>query len=108
MRSRRARYSASLFASTTPLTAPKLLGSACVRSVARVRIPNAPPPPRSAQKRSGCCQSFTMRTRPSAVTTSASSIPAAPVPNFFEKLPKPPPSRNPPHAPTDAHPPPCA
>ena len=41
------------------------------------------------------------------VTTSASSMPAAPVPYFFDQLPKPPPCMNPPAAPTEVQPPPC-
>ena len=53
-------------------------GSSWVRSVRRVTTPKLPPPPPlSAQKRSGLVQALAMRTAPSAVTTSASSRPAA-------------------------------
>ena len=53
-------------------TPPKNSGSACVRSVTRVTTPNPPPPPFSAQKRSGFEQALAILTSPSAVTTSAS------------------------------------
>ena len=49
-----------------------------------------PPPPLIAQNRSGWVQAFTVRTLPSAVTTSASSSPEAAVPKPLEKLLKPP------------------
>ena len=38
-----------------------------------VTTPKLPPPPRSAQNRSGCCVSLAVTTLPSASTTSASS-----------------------------------
>ena len=74
-----------------PNTPPKNSGSSWVRKVARVTTPQLPPPPPfSAQNRSGFIAALAMRTAPSAVTISASSSPAATVPKVFEKLPKPP------------------
>src|SRR6516162_8989272 len=74
-----------------PNTSPKNAGSSRVRSVTRVTTPRLPPPPPfRPQKRSGFVQALAMRATPSAVTTSASSNPAAARPYFFEKLPKPP------------------
>ena len=54
-----------------------------------------PPPPLRVQNRSGLVRALAMRTWPSAVTTSASSSDAAAVPEFFEKLPNPPPWTSP-------------
>ena len=73
------RNAAAEVAATSMLTAPKVSGSACTRSVSRVTTPKLPPPPPlSAQKRSGFVQALARRTWPSAVTTSASSrLPAA-------------------------------
>jgi hypothetical protein len=56
----------------TPDTPPKYSGSACVRKVTRVTIPNPPPPPFNAQKRSGIEQALAILASPSAVTISAS------------------------------------
>src|SRR5262249_9574492 len=87
--------------------APSQAGSAWVRSVSRVttrKVP--PPPPLSAQNRSGFWAALAVRTAPSAVTTSASSRFAAAVPKPFEKAPKPPPCTRP-ATPTVGQPPPC-
>ena len=43
------------------------------RKVNEVTTPKFPPPPRSAQKRSGCVDSDAVTTRPSASTTSAAT-----------------------------------
>ena len=50
-----------------PSTSP----TRCARKVKLVTTPKLPPPPRSAQNRSGSASAETCRTRPSAVTTSA-------------------------------------
>ena len=72
-----------------PITTPKVAGNSYVLSVSRVTTPNVPPPPPfSAQNRSGLVQSLAIRTWPSAVTTSASSRSEAPVPKPFEKTPE--------------------
>src|SRR5215468_3557223 len=82
-------------------------GSGWVRSVSRVTTPKVPPPPPlSAQNRSGLRAALAIRTAPSAVTTSASSRFAAAVPKPFEKAPKPPPCTRP-ATPTVVQPPPC-
>jgi hypothetical protein len=71
-----------------------------------VTTPNVPPPPPfSAQKRSGFVHALATRIFPSAVTTSASRRLAAARPNIFEKLPNPPPPRKP-MTPTVVQPPP--
>ena len=44
------------------------------RSVNEVTTPKLPPPPRTAQNRSGCSVSFATRTCPSAVTTSTETM----------------------------------
>ena len=63
------------------LTAPKRAGNSWVASVRRVTTPRLPPPPPlMAQYKSGFVQAFTIKARPSAVTTSASSKLAAAVP----------------------------
>lgn len=48
------------------------LRTGCSRNVNEVTTPKLPPPPRSAQNRSGCSDSDAVTTRPSASTTSAS------------------------------------
>src|SRR5215468_12628321 len=58
-------------------------GSGWVRSVSRVTTPKVPPPPPlSAQNRSGLLAALAVRTAPSGVTTSASSRFAAAVPGL--------------------------
>ena len=67
--------------SDAALMAPNSGGRSCVLSVRRVITPKLPPPPPfSAQNRSGLVQALAMRTAPSAVTTSASSRLAAAMP----------------------------
>ena len=62
----------------SPNTPPKIRAARACASVRRVTTPRLPPPPPfSAQNRSGLVQALAMRTSPSAVTTSASSRPAA-------------------------------
>lgn len=86
---------------------PNRSGNSRVRSVSRVTTPRLPPPPPfSPQNRSGWEQALAVRAVPSAVTTSASSSPAAAKPKAFEKLPKPPLSTSP-ATPTVVQPPPC-
>src|SRR3989454_12005504 len=82
--------------------------AACVRTVSEVTTPKLPPPPRSAQKRSGSRCSSHVSTFPSAVTTSAARR-ASPVgPPTPHTPPTPPPSAgpaNPPGAPPPPRPP---
>src|SRR5581483_11493275 len=85
--------------------------TACVRNANEVAIPKLPPPPpRQAQKRSGCAS--TTRTLPSAVTICTESRLSEARPHAREASPKPPPSTCPP-IPTVGHEPagiaaPCA
>src|SRR5919197_1382998 len=48
-----------------------MVSTGCSRNSSDVTTPKLPPPPRSAQNRSGCSFSLAMTTLPSAVTTSA-------------------------------------
>ena len=74
----RSRKAVSELALMVPKTAPKYSGSSRVLSVSRVTTPKLPPPPPlSAQNKSGLVQALATFTAPSAVTTSASSRPAA-------------------------------
>ena len=60
---------------------PNEVGRSCVRNVPRVTTPNVPPPPPfGAQNKSGSRLGLTIRMRPSAVTSSASSSCDAAVP----------------------------
>ena len=77
-RASRVWKAASEFARSDQWTRPKVLGRSWVFNVSRVTTPNVPPPPPfSAQKRSGSWAALTTRITPSAVTTSASSRLAA-------------------------------
>jgi hypothetical protein len=76
-----ARNAGPDIALTVKIAAPARSASSWVLSVSRVTTPKLPPPPPfSAQSRSGLVQALAMRTAPSAVTTSASSSDAAAVP----------------------------
>ncbi len=91
MRATSARHAVSVRACTAKSTAPIVRGNECVRRVRRVTTPKVPPPPPfNAKNSSGSRTALAMRTAPSAVTISASSRLAAPVPNCFDRLPKPP------------------
>jgi len=59
----------------------EVLGSSCVRTVSLLTAPKVPPPPPlSAQNRSGLTHAFAIWIEPSAVTTSASNRLDAAVP----------------------------
>ena len=66
------------------------------RNSKRVTTPKLPPPPRSAQKRSGCSVALARTTSPAAVTTSADSRLSIVMPYLRLSQPKPPPSVSPP------------
>src|SRR5262249_33769384 len=77
-----------------------------VRNTKRVTIPKfPPPPPRSAQYRSGCSCAFATTAVPSARTTVASSRWSLVSPNFLPDSPIPPPCVSP-ATPTVGHVPP--
>ena len=61
-----------------------------------VTTPKFPPPPRSAQKRSGFSLAFAWTNRPSARTTSAETRLSLVRPHFLVKCPMPPPRVKPP------------
>src|SRR2546428_4224410 len=81
--------------------------AACVRSVSEVTTPKLPPPPRSAQKRSGSRCSSHVSTFPSAVTVSARREAPPERPPTPHNNPHPPPRARP-AIPTLAHRPPRA
>ncbi len=60
-----------------------------------VTMPKLPPPPRSAQKRSGCSEAPARTTSPAAVTTSTDSRLSMVMPYLRLSQPKPPPSVSP-------------
>ena len=66
------------------------------RNANRVTTPKLPPPPRSAQRRSGCRSSFAVTKLPSARTTSASIRLSIESPSLRVMCPTPPPSVSPP------------
>ena len=70
--------------------------TSCSRYSKEVTTPKLPPPPRSAQKRSGFSSAEARRTRPSAVTTSAATRLSALRPALRLSQPMPPPSVSPP------------
>ena len=70
--------------------------TSCSRNRNEVTTPKLPPPPRSAQNRSGCSSALARTTRPSASTTSASSRLSIARPNLRVRWPRPPPSVRPP------------
>ena len=74
---------------------PVTISSGCRRYVKVVATPKLPPPPRSAQKRSGSDASVTSSTSPSAVTSSTASRLSAARPCFAISQPSPPPSVQP-------------
>src|SRR5262249_46408746 len=76
-------WAASDAAAIMVWTAPTEAGRGWVRSVSGVTAPKVPPPPPlSAQNRSGLLAALAVRTAPSGVTTSASSRFAAAVPGL--------------------------
>ncbi len=85
----------------TPRVAHTTAGSSCARKSKRVTTPKLPPPPRSAQSRSGCDASDTSRTSPPAVTSCAPTSWSAASPHARTIQPMPPPRVRPP-TPTDA------
>src|SRR3954454_5911052 len=74
---------------------PVTMSSGCARYVKVVATPKLPPPPRSAQNRSGAESSVTSSTSPSAVTSSTASRLSAARPCFAISQPRPPPSVSP-------------
>ena len=62
----------------------------CRRYLSRVTTPKFPPPPRSAQNRSGWLSASTCRSSPSAVTTSAASRSSTVSPCLRTRKPTPP------------------
>ena len=75
---------------------PMIVPTSCRRNVNDVTAPKLPPPPRSAQNRSGCSSAFAVTWRPSASTTSASSRLSIERPKRRVRWPRPPPSVRPP------------
>ena len=87
--------------------APKFSGSGWVASVSRVIAPNVPPPPPfSAQNRSGSCDVVDDPHLAVGGDDLGLDQAGAAVPKPFEKLPKPPPCTRP-ATPTVVQPPPC-
>src|SRR5207253_5097840 len=75
--------------------APRTVLTGCRRYSKEVTTPKLPPPPRSAQKRSGCSSAFTCSTCPSAVTISTEMTLSQVSPYFLASQPTPPPSVSP-------------
>ncbi len=69
--------------------------SACSLNSNEVTMPKLPPPPRSAQKRSGFSLALARTSSPSAVTTCAAMRLSTVRPNLRVVQPKPPPSARP-------------
>src|SRR2546428_13747902 len=80
--------------------------AACVRSVSEVTTPKLPPPPRSAQKRSGSRCSSHVSTFPSAVAGPPAGRPPQGGPPTPDTTPIPPPRASPPVPPLPPPPPP--
>jgi hypothetical protein len=72
-----------------------IISSGWSRYVKAVAMPKLPPPPRSAQRRSGSEASVTSRTSPAASTSSTASRLSAASPYFAISQPRPPPSVKP-------------
>ena len=70
--------------------------SSCRANSKAVTTPKLPPPPRTAQNRSGCSSAEARSTRPSAVTTSAETRLSMLSPYLRVSQPMPPPSVSPP------------
>jgi hypothetical protein len=75
---------------------PTIVETWCSRNRNRVATPKLPPPPRSAQNRSGLVSASARSSRPSAVTTSAASRSSMVSPCFLTRNPTPPPRVIPP------------
>src|SRR5262249_16101514 len=75
---------------------PTTAGTSCSLNRNRVTTPKLPPPPRIAQKRSGCVSASTRRSLPSAVTSSAARRLSMVRQYLRTRYPTPPPSVIPP------------
>ncbi len=96
-RSRAARNASAARSCSTASIANWTIGpSSCSRNSNSVTTPKLPPPPRSAQKRSGCSSALARTERPSASTTCADSRLSIVNPCIRLNQPQPPPSVRPP------------
>ena len=79
--------------------------TSCSWSVKEVTTPKLPPPPRIAQKRSGCSSAFAVTNVPSARTMSTSRKLSMVSPHLRVRCPTPPPSPRPPRPVVEMMPP---